>query len=444
MAVGKEDLRIGKELGAPGGEPAAPSPHSAPPATAVGPGDRSDTHLRVAAMSGLLTGLGYGFVQMSVSVLLKPIALDLSLSRSSVSAAISIGALLQGAVALFAGYAADRLNARGVVIVGTIVMALGLLAMSLVEGPVALYLVWGVLVAGGASCAFTVVMDRAVLLNSDDRRGISLAVRFTAVAVTTTVQMPIIVLLIEMVGWRNTCILWAILMLLTLPAAAFLFQARSRTVGRPFLALSQSATLREAIRSPFYWALAFAYMATTGAASGVTVHAVAMLTDRGWSAMAAGSIVGALVLLSIPSRLITGYFSDRQPSRRLPRFLAAVLILESACFLADAGLQTGTSLFVLLFAKGIATGVPTVLIVVIAITSFGKDRVGAIQGSLLFLIVPGTMAGPFLAGLAFDRTGSYAIAIAFFGLVILLAGSVLLFVRPVSVRKSGEGSDANG
>ncbi|RST85030.1 MFS transporter [Aquibium carbonis] len=440
-------MPIGKETGAPGQERAAASPHPASPAADARPDAAAGSPLRVAAMSGLLTGLGYGFVQMSVSALLKPIALDLSLSRSSVSAAISIGALLQGAVALFAGYAADRLNARGVVIAGTIVMAIGLLAMSSIEGPVGLYLVWGVLVAGGASCAFTVVMDRAVLLHSDDRRGISLAVRFTAVAVTTTLQMPVIVLLIETVGWRATCVIWAVLMLLTLPAAAFLFTARPREVGGSLLALSQSATLREAVRSPFYWALAFAYMATTGAASGVTVHAVAMLTDRGWSAMAAGSIVGALVLLSIPSRLVTGHFSDRQPARRLPRFLAAVLIVESVCFLADAGLQTGASLFVLLFAKGIATGVPTVLIVVIAITSFGKDSVGAIQGSLLFLIVPGTMAGPFLAGLAFDRTGSYASAIAFFGVVILLAGAILLFVRPLPVRHPAdlrEGAPGHG
>ena len=188
-----------------------------------------------------------------------------------------------------------------------------------------------------------------------------------------------------------------------------------------------SMTLRAAMKSRAYWILAFASMSVSGSVSAISVHSMPMLTDRGWSVGAAGTIVGLLVLLTIPARLLTGIYSDRLAAHVLPRILGGTLLIESLTFLADSLFQTDASLLVLLVAKGIATGVPTVMIVVISVARFGKARLGTIQGSFMFLQVPGTMAGPVLAGWSYDSVGSYAPAVGGFGVMLLVSGIALQF-----------------
>jgi len=385
----------------------------------------------VTGASGLLTGIGHGFVQFAVSALLKPLAADLDMSRAGVSSAIALGRLVSGFISLVAGHSVDRWGARRVVAAGTLVMAMGLALMTQVASPLALYIVWGLIVSGGTSYAFTVAMDRTVVANADEGRGFALAIRFTIVALVTTVQVPLIVWLIESFGWRATCLVWAGILLCTLPLPLLLFEDDG-TASRDVAATPDpvpSVTLREAMRTRTYWIIAFAYMTTAGTISGVSVHTMPMLTDRGLSPGLAGIIFGVLVLLSIPARLLTGFFSDRLAPTLLPRLFGFVLLAESLTFYAEAAFGTNPSLFVMLMAKGIATGVPTVLIVIIIVGRFGKDSLGAIQGSLMFLQVPGTMAGPIAAGWAFDATGSYAPAIAGFAVMLTLAGIALQFAN---------------
>ncbi|MDF0599292.1 MFS transporter [Psychromarinibacter sp. C21-152] len=383
----------------------------------------------VVGSSGLLTGMGHGFVQVAVSALLKPIAAELEMSRAGVSSAISLGRLVGGATSLAAGHSVDRFGARVVVVAGTLVIALGLFLTALVTGPLGLYLSWGVVVSAGTAFAFTVAMDRTVVAHATSGRGVALAIRFTIVALVTTAQLPVIVWLITSFGWRSACSVWAVLLLCTLPLPLLLFEtgAATRAGGA---APEPSMTLRDAMRTRGYWVIAFAYMSTAGTIAGVSVHAIPMLTDRGWTVAGAGGVVGLLILLSIPARLLTGFYSDRLPPFALPRVLGAVLVALSLTLFADAVLRSDGTVLTMMLAKGVATGVPTVMILMIAVAQFGQASMGAIQGSFMFLQVPGTMAGPIVAGWVHDTTGTYALAIAGFGAFLFAAGIALQFAIP--------------
>lgn len=384
----------------------------------------------IVGASGLLTGMGHGFVQVAVSAFLKPVAAELEMSRAGVSGAIALGRLVQGVMSLVAGHSVDRWGGRRVVAAGTVVMAAGLILTAFASGPVGLYLSWGLVVSAGTSLAFTVAMDRTVVANVQERRGFALAIRFTIVALVTTVQLPLIVWLVTHHGWRTACAVWAVLLLVTLPLPLLLFEGASdarRDAGAP-----PSMTLRSALRTRTYWIIAFSYMAMAGTISGVSLHSIPMLTDRGWSVAGAGGIVATLILLSIPARLATGVLTDRVAPTLLPRLLGAVLGLFGLAIGADAVLRSDASLLTMLLAKGAATGVPTVMILMIAVARFGRDSIGAIQGSFMFLQVPGTMAGPVVAGWAHDSTGSYGPALAAFAGFLIAAALALQFadMRP--------------
>lgn len=382
----------------------------------------------IVGASGLLTGMGHGFVQVAVSAILKPVAADLALSRAGVSGAIALGRLVQGLVSLGAGHGVDRLGSRRVVAVGTAVMALGLGLTALAEGALGLYLAWGLLVSAGTSLAFTVAMDRTVLANVEARRGLALAVRFTVVALVTTLQLPLIVWIVTAHGWRAACLTWAVLLLLTLPLPLLLFEGARAPKSETD---APSMSLRRALATRDYWIIAFAYMAMAGTISGLSVHAIPMMTDRGWSLAGASAVVAALILLSVPARLATGLLSDRLAPRAMPRLLGAVLATLGLTILADAVWRSEASLLAMMLAKGAATGVPTVMILMIAVARFGRENIGAIQGSFMLCQVPGTMSGPVLAGWVYDTTGSYASALAVFAGMLLAAGLALQFTGPM-------------
>lgn len=382
----------------------------------------------VVCTTGVLTGLGHGFVQVAVSAMLKPLAADLGMSRAGVSSAISLARLVQGAMSLVAGHLVDRLGPRRVVASGTAIMALGLILVSMITGPLGLYLAWGLVVAAGTSLAFTVAMDRTVVSVSPSGKGFALAIRFTVVALVTTAQLPIIVWLITTFGWRTACLAWAGVLIVSLPLPLLLFADTNATHAPEHD--TAEINLAQAMRTRTYWIVAFAYMAMAGTISGVSLHSIPLLTDRGYSIAAAGGIVATLILMSIPARLLTGLYSDRLPGWALPRLLGAVLFALSLTLFADAIFQSKTSGLILMLSKGIATGAPTVLIVMIVVARFGQASVGRVQGSLMFLQVPGTVAGPILAGLMHDTFGHYGPAMAVFGLLLAASGIALQFAIP--------------
>jgi len=380
----------------------------------------------IVGASGFLTGIGHGFVQIAASAILKPLAAEFDLSRAGASGAMSLGRLVQGGTSLVAGHAVDIWGGRIVVVIGTVVMAAGLLLTALAGASLGFYLSWGLVVSAGASLAFTVAMDRTILANVVKRRGFALSVRFTVVALVTALQLPLILWLVTNFGWRATCAVWSGLLILLVPLPLLLFEgARAvpsdNTGGR-------SLTLRRAMKTRAYWIIGFASMSMGMTVSGISVHSIPMLTDRGWTIAGAGGVVATLTLLTIPARLLTGVFSDWLAARHLPGILGVVLLAFGLTVAADAAIGTDASLVAMMMAMGIATGVPTVMILVISVTRFGQESIGAIQGSFMFLQAPGTVAAPVIAGWAHDGTGTYAPAIAIFAGFLATAGIALQFL----------------
>lgn len=379
----------------------------------------------VVGTTGVLTGIGHGFGQVAVTAILKPIAEELGLSRAAVASAFSAGRLVTGGMSLVAGHAVDRLGSRRVVAVGTVVMALGLILVAMATGLIGLTLAWALVVSAGTSLAFTVAMDRTVVAHSPEGRGFALAIRFTIVAIVTTIQLPAIVWLVEAYSWRVACATWAALLICTLPLPLLLFEDAAPPHRQT--EADKGMSLAEAMRTRTFWLIAFAYMSMAGTISGVSLHSIPMLTDRGWSVAAAGVVVGGLIMLSIPARLLAGIYSDRLPDWALPRLLGLVLIAFSLTLFADALFRSDASALVVLLSKGVATGAPTVLILMICVGRFGQASVGRVQGALMALQVPGTFFAPIIAGYVHDVTDSYAVSMAIFGAFLLTAGIGLQF-----------------
>lgn len=399
---------------------------------------------RLAGTTGALTGIGHGFVAFAVSALLKPIAGELDLGRAAVSAAVGLGRLVAGLASPAAGRVSDLISPRYVVCAGMLVTALGLFATGLVQAQWHLYLAWSLLVSGGVAVGFTVALDKIVISAVREGRGMALALRFSVAGLVTTLMMPVVATMIELLGWRGTCFAWGGLLLMLAPLPLFILPGRARAAdvqepapgtGVPgeegFASLSpmHDQGWRQAASTLNYWIVAFTFMAQAAANTGLVLHLVPLMTDSGFDPGIAASLVGALVLLSIPIRLLSGRAADAVRPSRLPLLLSGLMLLEALAIGSYAVMPSLASLLALLLALGVAAGAPTLIVLVLISHLFGDRHYGTLQGSLMMLQVPGTMVAPFAAGFAYDSTGTYTPAIAGFAILLCVGGLLLLRLR---------------
>jgi MFS family permease len=127
---------------------------------------------------GLIGFLGIGFAGYGFSVLFKPIAADLMLSRAMTSAANSVQNLGNGIASPLGGWASDKYGPKWVILVGIVTLLGGCLLMYLVHSLWALLLIWGLLIGVGFSLGFSIILDRAIVDWFVKKSGVALNVKF--------------------------------------------------------------------------------------------------------------------------------------------------------------------------------------------------------------------------------------------------------------------------
>ncbi|WP_196260921.1 MFS transporter [Pelagibacterium limicola] len=392
----------------------------------------------LVATTGALTGFGHGFAAFAVSALLKPLAVDLDTSRGTVSAAIGLGRLVAGISSPIVGRITDASGPRWIVAAGMVLTTIGLGALGFVQNEVGLYLAWSLLLSAGVAVGFTVALDKLVVAAVEHKRGMALAVRFSIAAVVSSLLVPVVTVMVETIGWRQTCLAWAGFMALLVPVPLIWFRAE-RLIPPPVpgrtapdlepVPVPDRQRMRTILGRPAFWIVAVAFAVQAAVTTGLSIHLVPLMTDYGLDPVFAGSLFGAMILLSIPVRLLSGFVADRVDAQILPFILGGLLVLEGLAIGSFALAPGFGAMLIVVFALGISAGAPTLLVLVLCSRLFGDGQFATVQGSLMMLQVPGTMAAPMIAGYSYDFTGSYVSVIAGFGLILVLGGCLLGFVR---------------
>ena len=394
--------------------------------------DQPKARWGLVATTGVLTGFGHGFAAFAVSALLKPLALDLETGRGAISIAIGLGRLIAGLASPTIGRIADARGPRGIVIAGMLTSALGLFALAFVRNEIQLYLVWSLIFSVGIAAGFTVALDKLVVASMGSKRGMGLAVRFSISAFVSTLIVPIVTTMIEHVGWRYTCVIWAGLLLLLIPAPYIFFRANKIGVAGPDKteAWPEGSPPRQSVlRQRAFWIIAVGLMAQASVTTGLSVHLMALMTDYGVDPVFAGTLFGGMILLTVPVRLLAGFVADKAKPAQLPMALGALLIFEGLAIGSFALVPGFATMLVVVAALGISAGAPMVLVLVLCNELFGHQGFATVQGNLMMIQVPGTMLAPIVAGYVHDFTGSYVPVVAGFCVLLLLGGASLSLLR---------------
>lgn len=162
-----------------------------------------------------------------------------------------------------------------------------------------------------------------------------------------------------------------------------------------------------------------------------------LIREHGFGESVAGTFWSAVGFLSLFSGPIFGTLSDRWGRRR---GLMLVFIIQMTAYLLAASGSGGSALYLSVGLYGIvAWSIPTIM-AALAGDYAGPRRVAEVFGVITFIFGIGQTAGPALAGLLADVTGSFRFSFAL-AAGLVLAGVLLtgMLGSPAGARPAEEG-----
>jgi MFS family permease len=351
-------------------------------------------------------------------------------SRALTAATFTTGLLSSNVLTPFLGVLMDRFGPRVVFSAGLTLVSLGLALATTAQAPWHLHLTLGVLVAGAS--VFVSYMGQSLLLPNwfVRQRGLALGLAFSGVGVGSALLLPWLQRLIGQVGWRGACwTLVAMIALFVLPLNALLPRRRPEELGlRPDgdpAAGSRSArpapdhvvdpvwvatewTLGRALRTTRFWWVFLGYFTGLFAWYAVQVHQTKYLLELGFSAELAGYALGLVGLTGIAGQIVWGHVSDRVGREWAWTASGLGFALCYAALLALASHPTRWLVYVMVASQGLLGYGLASVFGAIPMELFQGARYSSIFAVLNLASNAGAGLGPWVAGLVFDRTGSYA------------------------------------
>lgn len=223
--------------------------------------------------------------------------------------------------------------------------------------------------------------------------------------------MPIVgVALIEAIGWRQTWLLIAVVLLtVALPLALWLLRGhgerhRSWAAGMEQARIAADPEerdwlLHEVLRDRRFYCLLPAVLMPPFVFTGVFIHQAELVAEKGWTMewFAFGFMLHSVTALA--TTLLLGWLVDRHGSRRLlPVYLAPMAVGLAAIGLGDA--PWVALLFML--ASGLSGGAALTIVGALWAEIYGTTHLGAIRSLVWALVVFATAAASVVVGALLD------------------------------------------
>ncbi|MDR7556316.1 MAG: MFS transporter [Armatimonadota bacterium] len=387
----------------------------------------------------LLTSSG---VRASFGVFIKPLEADFHATRAALSLVASLSLLLYGAVGPAVGYVADRWGPRRVLTGAAALLGLGALASSVATALWHVYLTAGIVTALGAGGAAMSVAASLAARWFDTRRGLVLGLAGAGMAAGQLLIVPLVMAVTLAWGWRTSYLgLGLGFLAVILPVVLLVIRDDPQDVGlrpygaaddaRPVTAAHRAAArtgIRDAARTLPFWLLAGSFWVCGYTTSGlVLTHLVPHATDHGFHAGQAAQALGVMGALNVLGTVASGWICDRYGARTP---LAAYYLLRGAslAFLPFVGTVPGLFAFAAVYGLNYISTVPATTALTAQI--YGRYSVGELSGWIFFSHQIGAAVGALVGGVLYDRLGTYTLAFHSAAALALIAGLLVLAIRP--------------
>lgn len=387
---------------------------------------------RVVSGCFLLALFLFGFSLYSQGIYLVQLQRLNGWPASLVSGASTLAFLLGNFFANFTNELVTRLGVRRVVVLGIAALAGSTTLLAFASAPWMLYAAF-VLMSFGWIGMGTVIIATVVSLWFVRRRGLAISLAFTGASSGGVVLTPLLVLLVEQLGFRAALLTTtAIMLVVLLPVtAAWIGAPTAAHPGGtqaddrpqyPARAALEGVSRLELVRRLSFWTISIPFSLAMLAQVGFIVHQIAMLEPK-IGQVRAGFAVALMTFMAIIGRLALGAVIDRLN----PRLVTAVSLVSQAGALLTI-LQTDNAAMVLgaCAVFGLSVGNLITLPPLIIIREFDAASFTVVMG--LSSAISGTVCalGPGLLGLVQSWRGDYDAAFLLCVALELVAAAIVV------------------
>jgi MFS family permease len=387
----------------------------------------------IVAAATIATLLTVG-LRMCIGPFFLPIAGDMGLSRSLLSAIVATGMLCYGLGMPLAGHLVGTRGTRFVLLLGTVMVIVAIAWTALARDAINLLLAFGVLLSLGLSFTSPVAFSPVLSRWFKRQRGMAMFFLSTGSMAGIAILTPVFAYGIDAVGWRNTLLGFAaVFAVLMAPIIAFVVRDEAppqadllpEPAVRPSGPASSGPGLswREAVRTGPFWKVALGLFTCGYSMNLLGTHGVPMLVDHGFDPITSAFGLGLIGLVAIFSTLVLGQLADRLPRKNI---LAAIYLVRGLGFFALLAVGTHFELYAAATIGGIAWAGSIALSSAILADTYGVRSVGILYGWTYLGHQVGATISSWLGGWAYEAYGTHWIAFGSAGALLVAAAATSL------------------
>ncbi len=359
----------------------------------------------IIAASALLA-INFGF-RSSLGLFLKPISESFGYGREIFAFSLALQNLFWGLFQPLAGAIADKYGTAKVIILGSMLYALGLYITGTADGFIDLHLGAGILIGMGISgTGLGVVLPAMARMVRPEKRAFALGIGTAAGSAGQFLLIPVAREFLVTYGWQMALVIMAIgslSMILFTPVFKDDKKTNTKTDGESEQNLREA--LKEASKHFHYWLLIAGFFVCGFQLAFITVHMPAYLADKGFDSSVAAISLSIIGLCNILGSLTAGHLSGIYSKKWILAFIYGARSIVIVLFLVFP--ISLFSVYAFSFATGflwLATVPPTSGLVA---QMFGLKYMGTLYGIVFLNHQIGSFTGVWLGGYLFDTTGSY-------------------------------------
>ena len=361
--------------------------------------------LAIIAASALLA-INFGF-RSSLGLFLKPVSESFGYGREIFAFSLALQNLFWGLFQPLAGAIADKYGTAKVIILGSILYALGLYITATADGFIDLHLGAGILIGMGiAGTGLGVVLPAMARMVRPEKRAFALGIGTAAGSAGQFLLIPVAREFLVTYGWQMALVIMAIGSLsMILFTPVFKDDKKTDTKTDDESEQNLREALREASKHFHYWLLIAGFFVCGFQLAFITVHMPSYLADKGFDSSVAAASLSIIGLCNIVGSLTAGHLSGIYSKKWILAFIYGARSIVIVLFLVFP--ISLFSVYAFSFATGflwLATVPPTSGLVA---QMFGLKYMGTLYGIVFLNHQIGSFTGVWLGGYLFDTTGSY-------------------------------------
>ncbi|MBX2847763.1 MAG: MFS transporter [Acidiferrobacterales bacterium] len=364
-----------------------------------------------AVLFACFVGIGVGFSSLNyytAGIFLTAYESEFGWSRGVISMQGLVGVLALVVLSPIVGGLVDRVGTRVVASTSLFLYALSFLAMSEYLNSITSFLVLSFITAVVAAGSTPVTFTRTVTMWFNSNRGVALGVALVGAGITAFFAPLYLSTIVEQEGWRYGARILSLIVLIGAVTVLILLRDPPTTddtnsLGSRRSGLRQKEADNKGLSSSVFRQLAAVFFLVAFAVSGLIVHFIPMLVDKGMSLNQAGRYAAVIGVSVILGRVLIGLLIDHFFAPKV----ASVVFLSAAMSLAIFATFEQNPAILAAIAIGITMGAEVDLISFLTSRYFNLESYGKTYGWLYAVFIVGSAVSPVMMGAMYDNLGTY-------------------------------------